>query len=78
MGWEQEVVQSEGDLVGREIEVKCEKKLREGGRLHGMGEGRERQTCSKAERHRGNETVVWLTGGRNCGGDTVRDDAERR
>lgn len=43
-----------------------------------MGEGRERQTCSKAERHRGNETVVWLTSGRDCGGDIVRDDAERR
>lgn len=43
-----------------------------------MGEGRERQTCSKAERQRGNETVAWLTGGRNDGGDTVRDEAERR
>lgn len=56
-GGVQEVVESEGNPVDRQIKVK--KQLRQGGRLQGMGEGRERQTCSKTERQRGNEAGVW-------------------
>lgn len=53
-------VQSKGNLVGEGGKKKeKERKMRQGGRLEGMGEGRERQACSKAERQRGSETGGW-------------------
>lgn len=69
-------VESEGNLVGTEIEVE-KKELRQGGRLQGMGEGRERQACSKAKRQRGNETARWLPATSKKCGDRVRDDGWR-
>lgn len=45
-------------------------------KLQGVGEGRERKTCSKAERQKGKLYVATRSG--NSGADMVMDDGYRR
>lgn len=70
--WDGREVVSEGNLVGKEAEVEKKKDQNQGGRLPGMGEGRERQACSKAERQRGSWMVATTV--KKCGGDRAGDD----